>query len=251
MRFLILVLVACRQPAPVPQTLPPTTDHVSALTAAGVEQPAGMDWGPEGKKLAKTLFKNVQVLGDVSGDRFMAGMQSMQKSVGLKCDACHTKEDFTADNDEKKKARDMIRLTDAIAQRTFHGQPRVTCWTCHRGLAKPPARPVPEKLPDAFAQLTADELAQPVEQRYHDLKVLTGMDVRTFGQLMQWFATELGVECTHCHLKSDFAAMTPKKQRALDMLAMTAYIGKDFYNDKSPVMCGTCHGGSVAPPRRP
>ena len=251
MRFLILVLVACRQPAPIPQTLPPMTDHVSALTAAGVEQPAGMDWGPAGKKPAKTLFKNVQVLGDVSGDRFMAGMQSMQKTVGLKCDACHGKEDYSADNDEKKKARDMIRMTDEIAQRTFKGEPRVTCWTCHRGLAKPATRPDSDKLPEPFAQLSADELAQPVQQRYHDLKALNGVDVKTFGQLMQWFANELGVDCTHCHAKGDFAAMTPKKQRALEMLDMSAYIAKDFYNNQSPIGCGTCHAGTLIPPRHP
>ena len=56
----------------------PRADLISPITIPGRETPVGLDWGEMGKQSAGTIFKNVKLLGAVSGDRFMAAMQSMQ-----------------------------------------------------------------------------------------------------------------------------------------------------------------------------
>jgi Photosynthetic reaction centre cytochrome C subunit len=249
---IIAAIAACRAAAPpTPPPPPPAIDLATPITAAGVETPSGLDWGAEGAKPAAQLFGNVSVLGALSGDRFMAAMQSMEANLGEKCLLCHRPPDFSSDQQPAKaRARLMIRMVDEVNRRTFGGRARVTCWTCHRGQRTPGARPFPTELPEPFARMSDAELARPVEQATRDVTILTGMDVRSFGLIMQWFTRELGVPCGHCHDPHDFAATTPIKTRAREMLAMTGYLGKDFYADQSPIMCGTCHAGSPAPPRR-
>jgi len=231
-------------------------DLVSPITAAGSETPVGLDWGEKGNQPAATLFKNVKLLGSLTGNRMMAGMQSMRANLGQKCAMCHLVEqkDFASDaRKEKLRARDMIRMTEEINRRTFDGRTQVTCWMCHRGNEEPEKRPFSKELPEGFAKRHADKLDQPVEKVFHDLRILNGMNVRTFGQIMGWFSRELGVKCTHCHQETDFAADTPKKTRARQMLEMTGYLGDGRYYPKgnSPVGCGTCHQGNAVPQRTP
>jgi len=45
----------------------PRADLVSPITAAGTEVPVELDWADKGEQPASTLFKNVKVLGAVSG----------------------------------------------------------------------------------------------------------------------------------------------------------------------------------------
>jgi hypothetical protein len=226
-------------------------DAVSPMTAAGVEKPAGLDWGAKGNDPAGSLFKNVQVLKDVTGDRFMAGMQSMRANLGVKCTACHdvAGKDFASDKKKnKERARRMIRMTAEINQRTFNAQPVVTCWACHRGKEEPPKmKAFGTMLPGPFRKLSAADLKKPAEQVFKDVKALKGVDGKNFGLIMGWFARELGVKCTYCHKEGDFAAATDKKDRARQMLAMTGYVADDFYKGNSPIGCGTCHRGEPIP----
>jgi hypothetical protein len=230
-------------------------DLVSPVTAAGAETPAGLDWGPRGENPAAQLFKNVKLLGDLTGNRFMAGMQSMRANLGQKCLLCHAvPDDFPSDaRPAKVRARAMIRMNRDINHKTFAGKVRVTCWTCHRGEAKPVQDQTWSKdLPAPLAKLSAADLARPAEKVFKDVRELGGMDARQFALIMGWFTRELGVKCTHCHAEKDFAATTPKKTRAREMLAMAGSIARDFYGgNDSPVGCGTCHRGSPLPARTP
>jgi len=111
-------------------------DLVSPITAAGSETPVGLEWGEKGEEPAAKIFKNVKVLGELKGNRFMAGMQSMRANLGEKCPMCHLvkQKDFAADTKkEKGRAREMIRMNEEINRRTFGGEAKVTCWMCHRG----------------------------------------------------------------------------------------------------------------------
>ena len=232
------------------------SDLASPITAAGSETPVGLDWGEKGKQPAAELFKNVKLLGSLTGDRMMAAMQSMRPNLGQKCAMCHLVEqkDFAADaKKEKRRARDMIRMSEEINRRTFGGKVEVTCWMCHRGEEEPAERPFGKELPEGFVQHVGDKLDQPVEKVFRDVRQLGGMNVRNFGLIMGWFSRELGVKCTHCHQEGDFAADTPKKTRARQMLQMTGYIGDGRYypKDNSPVGCGTCHRGKAVPQRTP
>ncbi len=90
----------------------------------------------------------------------------------------------------------------------------MTCWTCHRGEEKPPPGAWSKELPETFARLSPEQLAEPAEQVFKDVRGLQGMDARNFGLIMGGFNRELGVKCTHCHQEGDFAADAPKKMRA-------------------------------------
>src|SRR5882672_3979668 len=48
-------------------------DLVSPITAAGSETPVGLEWGEKGEEPAAKIYKNVKVLGELKGNRFMAG----------------------------------------------------------------------------------------------------------------------------------------------------------------------------------
>lgn len=232
-------------------------DLASPITAAGSDTPVGLDWPPEVREQpASKTFKNVKVLGDLRSERFMAAMQSMRANLGQKCAMCHLvqEKDFPSDKkDEKRRARDMMRMAAEINRRTFDGKLAVTCWTCHRGDEKPPKMSIPKEIPEGFRKhLTPEQLKQPAEKVFKDVRVLGGMDARNFGLIMAWFAQELGVKCTHCHKEGEFAADTPKKTRAREMLGMTDWIAKGYYHgNDSPIGCGTCHRGNVTPARTP
>jgi len=232
----------------------PRADLASPITAAGFETPVGLEWGSQGELPARTLFKNVKALGDLSGDRFMAAMQSMKANLGVKCTTCHRvkEKDFASDaKKEKLRAREMIRMTEEINRRTFQGEARVTCWTCHRGEEEPESRPFSRELPKELAKLTPAQLKQPAEKVFKDVRALKGMDGRNFGFIMGWFSRELGVKCTHCHEEGNFAAEHKEKTRAREMLEMTGYVAAGYYGNNSPVGCGTCHRGKAEPARTP
>ena len=229
-------------------------DLVSPITAAGSEAPVGLEWGSKGEEKASAIFKNVKLLGGLTGNRFMAGMQSMKANLGVKCATCHlaAEKDFAADKKkEKLAARRMIQMNEEINRRTFKGEVRVTCWTCHRGEEEPKSKPFEKKIPEELENLKPELLKQPAEKVFKDVRILKGMDARNFAYIMGWFERELGVECKHCHDEKDYSADTPKKKRAREMLEMTGYIGSGYYKNDSPVTCGTCHQGKAEPPRKP
>ena len=108
---------------------------------------------------------NLQVLPkDYTGDQVIAIMHKFEDQLGVECDYCHTKNptptpttghlDFASDtNPMKDRARIMMRMSHEINQ-TYLTQlttppptQQVSCGTCHRGQAKPPAF-VPAPDPD-------------------------------------------------------------------------------------------------------
>lgn len=121
----------------------------AAVPANAYETPD--DSGPR----ASATYQNVQVLGNVSTDRFNHLMANMNNWVvpaaGLPveqqgCNYCHNPANMAADTYPDGKpiytkvvARRMIQMTQSInANWSNHVQQTgVTCWTCHRGNAIP------------------------------------------------------------------------------------------------------------------
>ena len=98
---------------------------------------AGPDAGPETQKTAGEAFKNIQVLKDIPTGELMPSMRYVSASLGVGCDYCHETDHF--DNDDKptkQRARNMMKMMFAIDQDNFNGKREVTCYTCHRGVAK-------------------------------------------------------------------------------------------------------------------
>jgi len=198
--------------------------------------------------LAALQFHDVQVL---KPEEVMPVMRSLRAALGAKCAACHdvTNRNYASDaKKEKVRAREMMRMNAEIVERTFKGEPRVGCWTCHRGGLEPPkVAPFARELPQGFPPLAGEDLEKPAGQVFKDVRQLRGVDARNFGLIMGWFTRELGVKCAYCHAEGGFDAPTPRKDRAREMLQMTSYVADEYYKGDSPIGCGTCHRGEPIP----
>lgn len=94
---------------------------------------------------ASKVFQNIQVLKDVPAGRLLRVMDmGFSNSLGVNCTFCHTPEDWSADSEHKKIARQMFVMTQEINNRLLPAipeikddKPTVNCTTCHRGQKKP------------------------------------------------------------------------------------------------------------------
>lgn len=100
-------------------------------------------------------YKNLKILNkNISHEELGKVMHDFNDALGVKCDFCHapSKEagghpDFASDEKaEKKIAREMMKMTNKINKKFFHGKTKlgdkdallaVTCATCHHGSAHP------------------------------------------------------------------------------------------------------------------
>jgi hypothetical protein len=107
-------------------------------------------------------------------------------------------------------------------------------------------------------QQQAEQLA---EQRYKNIKVLTGMPESQVIPVMQFISSSLGVNCAHCHVNNNGNWEFEKddkraKLTARRMIQMTFDINKGNRDilGGAGVTCFTCHRGSTDPisiPRLP
>jgi hypothetical protein len=92
------------------------------------------------------VFKNIQSLKGVPAGQLLTIMDTgFRPALGVKCSFCHDPQNWASDDkDEKKVAREMMRMTHDINDKylkTIKGldsdKPAVNCTTCHRGEQKP------------------------------------------------------------------------------------------------------------------
>ena len=113
-----------------PRTL---ATQVTLNTAPPALEAASND-GPK----ARDVYKNVQVLGDLSVGAFTRHMLSITQWVAPQggCAYCHNVQNFAEDAKYTKVvARRMIQMTQHVNGdwQTHVGKTGVTCYTCHRG----------------------------------------------------------------------------------------------------------------------
>ena len=114
---------------------------VSGFVVRGVK--AQTNAGPTAPKKAEEQFKNIQVLKGIPADQLIPSMQFITASLGVECDFCHVQGAFEKDDKKPKQtARKMMDMMFAINKENFGGHREVTCYSCHRGNAKPLATPV-------------------------------------------------------------------------------------------------------------
>ncbi len=78
----------------------------------------------------------------MSAERIVRVMSVFTVVLGVDCSHCHIADQWDdEDKPAKEIAREMLRMVRDINQQLFDGQPRVACWTCHRGAVKPEAAP--------------------------------------------------------------------------------------------------------------
>ena len=90
-----------------------------------------------------------------------------------------------------------------------------------------------------------------------NVKVLTGLFAQQFQEEMNFMVQALGVSCSTCHVRGNFASEdNDKKLIARRMLEMTKAMNTQFFPDYKPkegesvlgkVTCYTCHKGESIP----
>ena len=92
---------------------------------------------------------------------------------------------------------------------------------------------------------------------FKSVQILKGIPVDTFFESMGMFASAMGNDCTFCHVKdayfdkTAFAQVTPRMQRARQMLTMMSDLNDRYFAGRTRVTCFTCHRGSQAPVSEP
>jgi hypothetical protein len=127
-------------------------------TNAAAQQPAS----------AGATRPNLRVLQQLPESQLFLMMNLVADSLGVRCDYCHIQAtpnfDRTPSNvggwawdrddkPQKRTAREMMRMVVDLNAARFKGEPRITCYTCHRG-STDPAR-TPPMPPPAGAATTA------------------------------------------------------------------------------------------------
>ena len=132
----------------------------AALFGLSVAQAQTAPSAPASPPASAPAFKNLQVFPkDISRPELISNMRFFAQSLGVRCTFCHVGTDgqppstFDFASDAKKEkliARKMLAMVHRINTQDFGiqpgaGEPKVTCFTCHRGsphpLQTPPAAP--------------------------------------------------------------------------------------------------------------
>ncbi len=139
------------------------------LTAPSVAQtPATAPENPPAPYQWPSTLRNGLVLpADIGADGLRGTMIAFTNGLGVTCSYCHVggedvplaARDFASDANPKKAiARAMMRMTWQINTQSLAAiegltQPRVSCYSCHRGSVTPMLRPAPS--PAAPAPVTS------------------------------------------------------------------------------------------------
>ena len=218
-----------------------------------------------GEALAKDLYENVQVLGDLTEGNFNRVMLAITQWVSPDegCTYCHADEDNYAADDlyTKVVSRRMIQMTQNLNENWdgHVGETGVNCYTCHRGQNVPseiwfrvdPAleavkgwsaiqnyatkQTVSTSLPhDALPKLLVADgqiNVHDLEPRVPNEGTATVQDTERTYSLMNYFASSLGVNCTFCHNSRAFydpAQVTPQWATATLGIEMTRELNTDY-----------------------
>ncbi len=104
--------------------------------AAGPPAPAPLMADMKGKT-AEQFYKKIDVLKGIPAEEVHPAMEYITTALGVGCGYCHVIGHFDQDDKrEKHVARSMMAMTLAMNNTVFDGKREVTCFTCHRGVAK-------------------------------------------------------------------------------------------------------------------
>ncbi|HZL56017.1 MAG TPA: photosynthetic reaction center cytochrome c subunit family protein [Bryobacteraceae bacterium] len=102
--------------------------------------PPGPPGGGRGRGMgAMPAPKNLKIL---KPEEIRPVMSAFVAGTGLKCGDCHVIGAFDSDEKPRKvTARRMLEMVRGVNATTFNGNDKVTCYTCHRGEARPVSAP--------------------------------------------------------------------------------------------------------------
>jgi len=220
---------------------------------------------PAGGPAAASVYKNVQVLNDLSVGEFTRLMVAMTSWVSPQegCNYCHNPSGLAADVPAKVIARRMLQMTRHVNAdwKSHVADTGVTCFTCHRG------QPVPSNLWYAdpgsahgsrfagnragqnapatsvgLASLPGDPFSQFLTKGGEEIRVQStaalpagrGNSIQqteaTYG-LMMHISKSLGTNCTFCHNTRsffDWDASTPQRATAWHGIRMVRDLNANY-----------------------
>jgi hypothetical protein len=105
------------------------------------------------KEPAGDVFKNIQLNKSMEAGRLPGMMGFWSNALGVTCKHCHVIDQWEKeDRPEKQIARDMVAMVGTIntdllkkIKNLDSPEPRIGCWTCHRGKVIPEFFPPREK----------------------------------------------------------------------------------------------------------
>lgn len=169
-------------------------------------------------------------------DDVPARMRAWSAALGVPCTHCHIDGAWTdASKSTFDFARRMRNMVQGINEGPLKGVEPITCWTCHRGQARPSRLPVV-----AWQSIRDQHVGE-----FTSPNAALAMSV---------YSASLGVECSHCHEPGSFSAPTkPAYGMVAKMSAIFDEIPKYFEgSQRQPVtQCYMCHQGQRTPERRP
>lgn len=229
--------------------------------------PAPIPPVPAGGPLARDVYKNVQVLTDLSVGEFTRLMVAVTAWVSPEqgCNYCHVPGDLASDNIYTKVvSRRMFEMTRHIntTYPAHVGGTGVTCYTCHRGLPEPANvwysgvgtaptsmagwrfgqnAPAPlvglTSLPNdpfsVYLQGTGEARVAGTAALPNDVgssKASIQHTEWTYG-LMMHMSQGLGVNCTYCHNTRSFAPWdqsTPQRALAYNGIRMVRELNTNY-----------------------
>ena len=233
--------------------------------------PAPLPAAPAGGPAATAVYKNVQVLTDVSASEFMRLQQAFTDwvSPGQGCAFCHTGEDYASDaKPQKQTARLMLQMVRHVnADWASHVNPAgVTCYTCHRGQPVPAEAWFPHVPRPATAiaakQDNWNEAADNVRKFFPDagwdlfmlgnepisVQSTTALPSNTVAEqvvakrvyeMMMQYSDGIGVNCGYCHNSrafEDWSQSTPQRWVGQTGLDMTRELNREFLQKVHPLL---------------
>jgi len=89
---------------------------------------------------------------------------------------------------------------------------------------------------------------QKSEEAFKNIRVLQGLAAEELLPTMKFIASALGVECSYCHVESQFDKDTKHaKETARGMMQMVSELNKNSFAGQREVTCFSCHHGQPKP----
>ena len=122
------------------------TGYLCVAAVHAEQPPPRTEKKPSSAEATAGKPENVQVLTGLSLRELRVEMEMMSDALDVKCGFCHVAGNLASDeNPRKVAARRMLALTKTLNETYFAADPptegtmlgHVTCFTCHRGAARP------------------------------------------------------------------------------------------------------------------
>jgi hypothetical protein len=220
---------------------------------------------PPGKENlpAEDVFKNVEILKGKPASRMPGMMTALNGLLGVKCAYCHDVNAWEKEIPTKITSRHMFAMIGDTNKKYFSGEnpDPITCWTCHRGAAKPTSgqqeiMAAMQNLPEDRKKLIADITAslgenkdKPAGEVFHNIQFFKALPAARLLTVMNVYTIALGVDCSNCHVigaweKDD----KPAKRMVMTMNHVVADVNAQLFPDQpAKVACYTCHRGAEKP----